>query len=407
MRHFDVLCVGGGMVGASLALALAPIGVSIGLLEARDVTASLSQGRVQLPTVALSQGSQQILQALNIWPEIAKEVAPIKQVHVSHQGLFGVARIHARDYGLSALGYVLPGALVLRSFYQALPVHENVQLLMRQRVVDVQLDRSGAYVKLESGEMLHTQLLVAADGTHSPVRDAVGIQYRTQDYGQQAYVFHVQLKRPHAQIAYERFTQDGTVAALPLPGDKVAVVLISEREHLHAFDGYTQREWLAYLQKQFGRRLGEFIAVDKLHSYPLALQLANEQVRQSLVLLGNASHTLSPVAAQGFNLSLRDVAGLAEVLAKAVKQGEPLGELEVLQRYQQQREGDQQTIVRLTHGLAYTLRRIPKPLRGLASLGLLAFDNVPFLQKQLVKHMLGMNGYLTSLGLGVGINEYA
>src|SRR5581483_3481783 len=319
---FDVLVVGGGLVGASLAYALRGSGLSIGVVEAFPFSFSESPS-FDDRTLALAYGSRRIFAALGLWEAIARRgAAPIKRIHVSDRGRFGVARLTAAEAGLDALGYVVTHRTLGASLYEAIKDQSNVNMIAPATLQSVTLEESAARVRVQAGDAaqdLSARLLVAADGANSPIRDAVGIEVERVPYDQTAVVSAVTTELSHQDTAYERFTESGPLALLPADAERVL-----------AWDDETFRR---ELQVAFGERLGRFSGVGKRNAYPLALTRVREHVRPRLALIGNAAHAVHPVAGQGFNLGLRDVAALAEVLTDAVAAGRDPGDIAALQRY--------------------------------------------------------------------------
>ncbi|OBS08047.1 2-octaprenyl-6-methoxyphenyl hydroxylase [Acidihalobacter prosperus] len=390
---FDILVVGGGMVGASLGVALAAPGRRIGILEARPY-GSPGQPSYDDRSTALALGSRHLLERLDVWPALQAEAAPIAHIHVSDRGRFGAAHIDAAEQGVRALGYVAPNRAIGAALLPRLQQAEGVELLAPARVADLlqpQGDDDRVEVRLVDAvpaQRLRARLVIAADGTASPMRERAGIPVETRAYGQVALIANVSVSRPRAGWAYERFTADGPLAMLPMGGARYSLVWTHREVDAEAALALDDGCFLAALQQHFGWRLGRIEAVGQRASYPLGLTRALETSRGRVALAGNALHTLHPVAGQGFNLALRDVEALARALEGAADPGAP----GVLARYARMREGDMRTVVSLTDAMV-RLFSGQRPLPGfLRSLGLVAADCLPDLNRLLARQHMGLYG---------------
>ncbi len=400
----DIVICGGGLVGASLAAALASQRMRLTIVEPRDLIVALTADQVRLPTLALSTSSQQILQGIGIWSTLSKQAVPIASLHISHRGLFGRACFHADQHQVDALGFVVPGKLVLRALYDFLQQHDNVRFCFGAKLSQLQTDVTGAYYELtdEHGQLQvgHADLLVAADGAQSSARGLLGIRQHSHDYQQHAIVAHAATDKPHQYTAYERFIKGGAIAVLPLAKNQVATIWVAPNADFTRLQALSDQAYAALLQQQLGSRLGKLQLITARHNYPLRYQVSDEQIRPAAVLLGNASHSLHPIAAQGFNLSLRDVAVLAETIASAQALGDDVGSDAVLQRYLAARQNDQRFIIRFTDLLSKWVHRSSPGFNLLMSASLLLLDNFPALRRQFAKPMLGLAGRLSRLAAG-------
>ncbi|WJW75877.1 2-octaprenyl-6-methoxyphenyl hydroxylase [Thiohalobacter sp. IOR34] len=400
---YDILIAGGGLVGASLACALGGQGLRIGLIEAHPFEAADAPGYDDR-AIALAQGSQCIFQGMGLWPALAPHASPIERIHISDRGRFGFARLDAGEAGVAALGYVALGRDMGVVLGRRLAELEDVELLCPARFVEVALDEAQVQVDIEQDgrqRRLGARLLVAADGSRSPIREQLGIATRVRDYGQTALIANVTPQRPHRQVAYERFTDSGPLALLPLDGERCALVWTLAREAVDEVLALDDAAFLAALQDRFGYRLGRFLKVGRRDVYPLSLLRAREAVRSRLALIGNAAHTLHPIAGQGFNLGLRDVAALAEVIVDAVRAGEDPGALQVLDRYAGWRAADQRRVMAFTELLLRLFGNPLPPVAWARDLGLLAFDLLPPLKRQFGRLAMGRAGRLPRLARGL------
>jgi 2-octaprenyl-6-methoxyphenol hydroxylase len=404
---YDIVIIGGGLVGVSLACALGAGRLRVAVVEAVPLS-SAAQPSYDDRAVALAYGSRRIFEGLGLWAAIERLGAyPIEHIHISDRGRFGFTRLHAADAGLPALGYVVPTRVLGAALYQGLQTLANVRLFCPAAMERLALAADGALVDIKAGAeaaSLHTRLVVAADGAHSAVRQAAGIEAQRSEYEQIAIVTNVTAAEPHRNTAYERFTDSGPLAILPMAGNTCGVVWSARRTEVDAILGWNDEEFLARLQERFGERLGRFARVGKRVSYPLALTRVREQVRERLVLIGNAAHTVHPVAGQGFNLGLRDVAALSEVIEDALAKGADIGSLAVLERYADWRVRDNQVTARFTDGLIRLFSNDLLPLALGRNLGLLAADLLPPVKRGFIRMTSGLAGRVPRLARGLPVH---
>ena len=399
--HYDIVIVGGGMVGISLALLLrAQQPWNILLIEAQELASSYGpvsgaySSSFDARSTALSWSSKNIYQSIGLWAQLKKHLSAIAQIHVSDRGHVGMTRIDAGDANVDALGYVVEnqwlGSVLLNQLTKT-----DIQLLGSCKLETIEPLASGMRLQLQQADKdlqtIETKLLVIADGAGSTTAQQLGIQSQSTPYDQTGIIANVSLEKPHGGVAYERFTDQSPMALLPLADFKgrprSALVWTQPRAMAETLMAADEQAFLEQLQLRFGYRLGHFKQLGKRVAYPLALTTATEQVRRHLVVMGNAAHSLHPVAGQGFNLSLRDAAALANSLAEA---GDRIGDLAVLQNYQQQQAIDQRNTVLFSDSL-------PK-LFGLSSSivalgrnsGLLAMDLIPSLRNSFAQFGMGM-----------------
>ena len=400
---YDLVIVGGGMVGASLALALGGRGLRMALIEAH-APGDAGQPGYDDRAIALAYGTRRVFEAIGVWPDLHGQVEPITDIHVSERGRFGLVRLSAQEEGVPALGYVVTarelGAVLVARFADI----TDLDLLAPARLVDFTDD--GALVTLQverDGLMqtLATRLLVAADGGDSPVRERLGVPVRRWQYGQTAVVANVTPARAHRGCAYERFTDSGPLALLPMTGGRCAVVWTVRDADVDALLALDDAAFLEGLQVRFGHRLGLFERVGQRHAYPLGLMRALESVRGRVAIIGNAAHTLHPVAGQGFNLGVRDVAALAEVIDEAHRDGRDPGADEVLADYRGWRQREQAAMAIATDGLARLFANPLAPLRLGRQLGLLAMAWLPGARHPLARAAMGLAGRQPRLARGV------
>lgn len=401
----DVAIVGGGMVGASLALALSGSGLRVLLLESTPFE-SAAQPSFDERTTALGNASRRIFQGLKVWEAMAPFAAAIRAIHVSDAGHFGFARLAAAEQGIDAFGYVLANRRIGAALWQGLARAPNVRLCVPARADEFELGAGAVRFTLTDAtgarEQVRAALVVAADGAQSQVRMAAGIEAAVQDYRQVAVVANVAADRPHAGIAYERFTGSGPLAVLPLHDGSCAVIWAcapAQAQQLLALD---EAAYLARLQGLFGWRVGRFVRAGRRGSYPLQLTRAVRTVASRTVLIGNAAQALHPVAGQGFNLGLRDAAMLAELLVNAA--GDP-GAPSLLDTFSEWRARDRRGVTGFTDALVKLFGDTRPGVPLLRNLGLLAFDLAPPAKSALARVSAGFGGPAPRLVRGLPVRH--
>lgn len=413
--EFDLLIIGGGMVGASLAQSLNGSGLRIGLIEAVPLFEE-AQPSYDARAIALSWGSRRIFEGMGVWSAMVQEgVTPIQTIKVSDRGHFGATRMRAAEEGVEALGYVAEAAVIGRALARNLDQLPDVTLFCPARLSDIHIDEEAARITIEhEGEtrQLSARLAVAADGGRSTVREKLGAKTFRLGYGQTAVIANVISEREHAYVAYERFTESGPLALLPntapswMEGAEAGhhrwslVWTVHDHEvaeHLALDDA----AFLARLQHRLGRRAGRILSVTPRNAYPLGLQYVRDHVRHRLAFIGNAAHLIHPVGGQGFNLGLRDVAVLAEVLVQAAKQDADLGSLSTLKSYADWRRSDYIRVMGFTDGLARTFSTDFRPLVVARNIGMLAMDLLPPARRLFTRQAMGVNGRQPRLALGL------
>ena len=398
---FDVLIAGGGLVGASLAAALTPLPLKLVMVEAVPF-GKPGQPSYDDRVTALSLGSRRIFEHLGLWPALAAEATPIQSVHVSERGRFAKTRLHAEELAVEALGYVLPNRVIGAALSGFLKHRHNLQILAPAKVtaVEFQPQQAVAIIAGDGKRRVSARLLIAADGARSEIRQQLGIAARIWDYGQSALVCNISVERPQAHTAYERFTKQGTVALLPLGDDRGALIWTAANARIEALLHLAEAEFLESAAALFDGRFGRFHKLGKRQSYPLSLVRSGAQAHARVVVLGNAAHSLSPIAAQGFNLSLRDVEALAATLAAAAERGADIGDESVLAVYTKNRRRDQTATTVFTDLLTRTFSN-PLSSVGMArNAGLLGLELLPSLRRQFLRRSAGLSQRLPRMARG-------
>ena len=405
-RQYDIVIAGGGMIGASLALALSPLGLRVAVVEA------VAHGDARQPSLddrstALSRSTQRMFEAMGLWDDVIHAATPIRRIHVSDRGRFGFSHIDATQQGVDALGYVVINRVLGDVLQSALAKTETADVLCPARVVDIDIGGDFVSVRIDAGSGdqhdLDCQLLVAADGANSTLRPMMGICATKTDYGQHAIIGNLLPERPLESCAYERFTDDGPLALLPVADDRAGFVWMVSSGDVDRVLSLDDENFLGELQAAFGYRLGRLSRVGRRAAYPLSLSKAVRVTSERAVLVGNSAHGLHPVAAQGFNLGMRDVAALCDCIADArsANPSADLGDHDLLARYAQWRRSDQGKLVHITDGIVRLFGSSSPPLKAVRNLGMLGLDLVPGVRSVFAKHMMGLAGRLPRLSRGV------
>lgn len=405
--EYDVVIAGGGLVGGSLAIALAGTAAKVALVEAVPPE-STDQPSFDDRTIALSRGSYRILNQLEVWPRIAATVWPIHKIHVSEQSRFGTAVIDAAEQRIPELGFVIKSRQLGEALWEQLGELPSIKVHCPARVSSTAAESGMRSVTLERDgktETVRTRLLVVADGARSQVRGMLGIDAHDRDYGQVAVVANIGVEQAYAgTVAYERFTPDGPLAILPGRDGQYTLVLARTSDNAPAVMAMDDTELLELVQAAFGFRLGRFVRIGARQAYPLHLIAADNIVAQRAAVIGNAAHGLHPVAAQGFNLGLRDVACLAELIADATRLENGAfdpGDPELLTAYDDWRQRDQQQVLRFTDSLIRLFGLAGTPVAVGRGLGLAAFDLLPAAKRELARQTMGLSGRLSRLARGL------
>lgn len=397
----DVAIVGGGLVGASLALALRPTGLRVTLVEAVPHD-SRAQPSFDERTTALGNGSRRIFEALGVWPALRAQAAPIRCIHVSDAGRFGFARLDARDFGQTALGYVVPNRVIGQALWGELASSSHAETWVPARVEAATLDESGAHLRVTCDgceRELRARLVVAADGANSILRSVAGIRAEVTDYRQTAVVAALRTDQVPEGTAYERFTTAGPMALLPLASPWRTLVWAVPPEEAKPLLDLPPAEFLSQWQRAFGFRAGRALELGSRGAYPLSLTRAERVTATRCVLMGNASQALHPVAGQGFNLALRDAAVLAEKLAapEATDPGAPA----VLEAFAAARSADRGAMVNFTDGLVRLFGSTRPGVAPLRDAGLLLFDLLPPAKRALSRISFGFGSATPRLARGL------
>lgn len=385
LPDYDCLVVGGGLVGAAQALALCDSGLRVAVVEARAESTSGSNHDVR--GLALAPASRTILEALGVWHELAANIAPVKHVHVSEQGRFGITRMHASDIGIEALAYVCPADQLVLTLEAALSARCEVHWQTQIGTIEQRPDRIVATTHSAAGErLLSARLLIGADGANSHIREAMSIGVRSRDYGQYAIVARVDIEAVPQRTAFERFTSNGPLAILPGADGRYVVVRCCKQEQLDALLNCSDEEYLSALAESFGFRFGRFSNLGRRHHHPLILQSARQVVAERVALVGAAANSIHPNGAQGLNLGLRDIASLARCVTAAANIGDEI----CLGEFARERSADHRAVIRFTDTLAQVFSSRLPIVPSLRQFAMLCFDRNPLAKRAMIRRGCGL-----------------
>jgi 2-octaprenyl-6-methoxyphenol hydroxylase len=386
MQLFDIIISGGAMTGATLALALNQRfngQLNIAVVEAFDAAEQQHPG-FDARAIALSDGTVRILQSFGLWQHISPYATPIQHIHVSDAGHAGMTDIEPKQAGLSALGYVVELADVGRIYSELLKLTASVSFFCPHQIEKVDRQQDSVSVTLKDFGDIQAKLLVAADGSASTCCELLGHQADVYDFEQSAVIANVKAAQAHHGCAFERFTGTGPVALLPMKNERMSMVWCMEPDQAQQLSAGS--EFSEKLQQVFGWRLGKILHVGERHVYPLKLMMRSRTVSHRFAVIGNAAQTLHPIAGQGFNLGIRDVATLVECLAQ---QPENVGDMSGLLKYQQRRSSDRTQTAGMTSLLVTLFSNQWLPAEISRNLGLMLFDQIPLLRQPMLKRTLG------------------
>lgn len=397
--HFDLIIVGAGLAGNCLALALKDSGLNVAIVEAAS-REQLRDSPAGERALALAAGTVELLDSMGAWAGVVDKATAIRNIHISDRGHFGKTRLSAADNGVPALGYVI-AARDIETHLTDLVAQTATTCFYETRVAGLMSGSDAVNVSLKQDKQslnLTAKLLVGADGGQSTVRKLLDISQQITEYGQTALVTTVQATLPHQNTAYERFTEQGPLAFLPVAGRNVSVVWTRRHDEAEALMSGGEAEFLAELQDCFGYRLGALKLVAPRRAFPLSLIRAERMLSGRTVIIGNAVHQLHPVAGQGFNLGIRDVAELAECLLTQHAKQSDIGDADVLNEYVKQRLDDHQKTIGFTNNLVHIFSNDWLPVAALRNTGLTLLDHLPFAKKILTRHAMGLAKPLPKLG---------
>jgi 2-octaprenyl-6-methoxyphenol hydroxylase len=391
MKQTAVLIIGGGFVGLSAGLILSKLGLRVTVLDAKPAPlASGSDGRA----IALAYTSVVLMKNLGVWPHLDKHLCPIDEVITSEAGHFNKLRIRASELGLPYLGQICPAPILGQALYASCQQYNTIEVLHDALVTQIDPDkRIVHYVKDHADNAVQAQLILCCDGTDSALAKSIGFIMKQKSYHQTAWVANVSTSLPHQHTAIERFTDLGTLALLPLPDQRMTVVLSLSDDKIDAWRSQDPEQQLKTLQSLLGNRFGTLSDLGKTFEYPLQECVLDKTYQSGLLCVGNAVHTINPIAAQGLNLSWRDLSVLSDILKDAMAESQDIGSMEVLSRYDAKVKPAHQSMLRLTDFLVFISKHKFKYARSLA-LGLL---NITLAKGLLAKTLAGISSHRGSL----------
>jgi|TARA_B110000196_G_scaffold287305_1_gene271542 2-octaprenyl-6-methoxyphenol hydroxylase len=402
-NFYDLVVVGGGMVGASFCCALeqtlGETPLSILVIEAISPNAnSAKQSSFDARSTALSFGSRKFLEGIGLWQALDDAISAIHEIQVSDRGRLGCVEINRDEQGVEALGYVVENKRLGQVLNARLNESGKINLLCPALVSSVKATEKGMLLGLNHGDTetsVDASLVVLADGGKSPVCEQLGIEQSIERYDQHALIANIVLEKPHQHVAFERFTDTGPLAVLPLQlidgKNRGSLVWTLSVEQAAQYREMNEEKLLPLLQERFGYKLGKILEIGETFVYPLSLSIAKEQVRPGLALLGNVAHSLHPVAGQGLNLALRDTRALVDVLINAKQRGLGLGEMNVLLEYVARQQADQATTTQFTHNITKLFSSNNEAKVWLRKFGLVALELLPTLRRSLAERAMGLS----------------
>tara|TARA_B110000090_G_scaffold91021_1_gene103169 strand:+ start:2384 stop:3613 length:1230 start_codon:yes stop_codon:yes gene_type:complete len=393
-QDFDIVISGGGLSGCLMASSLSDLRntdgklLSIAIIE----TVGISQGyslSFDDRVLALSHGTASYFAQLGVWDFLQEVAQPIEKIHISDRSHYGKARLEAKNHQVSALGYVAEMSLIGQALLQVLLVKKNITWFTPDSIENINWQQSHVDIELNSGTLLTTKLLVGCDGVNSSCRTFANIESNQTSYEQSALIANVSTNISHQNVAYERFTETGPIAMLPLSKNRCSLVWTLTPALAEQMLLLDDNAFKVALEKAFGSWLGAITKVGKRDVYPLNLVQAKTQIYHRMALVGNASHTIHPIAGQGFNLGVRDVQQLSQLIKTAQKKGGDIGDFALLNQYQQQRSNDHKQVITLTDSLVTLFSNQLPPLVIGRSVGLKVLNYLSPLKKVLVKKTMG------------------
>lgn len=396
MIKTDVLISGAGVVGMTLALALAKYGLKVCIVDAMDVKKTLNN-KFDGRAYAISYAPYTMLKTLGLWEQIGANAQPIDEIHITDGESPVFLHFDKDDLGDGPLGQMVEVRHIRAGLFEAISSVKNIMILAPDKIVSTENKAGHTEILLDGGKKISAALLVGAEGRNSTLRQQNEISIRTWDYKQTAIVTTVEHELDHQGIAHEKFFPGGPFAILPLRGSRSSIVWCEEPERAATILKLNERAFNSELKKKFGDFLGNVKSLGQRWSYPLTMQLADEYTRERFCLIGDAVHGIHPIAGQGFNLGLRDIAALTEVLVDAKRLGGDIGEEFVLERYVHWRRTDNNVLAMGMDGLTRLFSNDNPVIKVARRAGIAAVEELPPVKKFFMKHARGTVGKLPKL----------
>lgn len=396
--QFDILVVGGGMVGAALVCACLGKGLRIALVETREPRRSWPAGEVDLRVSALNRASQRVLERLGAWDRILQlGASPYREMRVWDAVGGGSIHFDSADLGEPDLGHIVENRVTQLALWERLEGSDEVTLLCPAALSEIELTADAALVDLKDGRRLSARLLVGADGRDSRVRGRVGIATRGWLYDQRAIVANVAVQEWHRETAWQRFLPTGPLAFLPLADGRCSIVWSATESRAEELLALEDADFRRELEAAIEGRLGAIGDVGPRAAFPLRLQHAEHYVKPRLALIGDAAHAVHPLAGQGVNLGFLDAAALAAALDEALERRRDIGGLWALRRYERARRGENMLMLGAMDGFKRMFSNALPPLAALRSAGLSAVDRLTPAKHLFMRHALGLGEDLPPL----------
>ncbi|MGE3919805.1 MAG: FAD-dependent monooxygenase [Gammaproteobacteria bacterium] len=399
--HHDqnhIVIIGSGLASLTLACALAPFDISLTILTTKTPITETIENYKDERSLALSHVSHLIFSQMTIWSELAKHCYPIKKIHISDKGHFGFSRLLPEQLQVPALGYVIPIKQLQKTLFERVSSFENINIISALQINEILFEKANATLSYQNTsnekQTLKAPLMIIADGGKSNLHQQLNIEYQRKEYNQSAIVANVGSNQLQSGHAYERFTEYGAIALLPLGENRWSLVWTVSNEKINHLMSLDEKSLLAILQKHFGYRAGRFTWIGTRQLFPLTLSKVKNQIHPNLLLLGNACHNLHPIAGQGFNLTMRDISFLAKSISEHITSRQNLSALDLIQNYEKNRRWDQNSMISLTDSLISLFNNEYKPISLIRNIGILGMDFIPGLKTILTKRMMGYHSWI-------------
>ena len=394
LSHFDTLIIGGGIVGATAACALGEAGVRVALIEAREPLAPEEQ-QPDPRVFAITRASERIFRSLGVWDTIHRQGAfDFSDMEVWDAGGAGVTHFDCAELGEPCLGHIIEPRFIQAALWQQLRSLPTVSLYCPARFQSINILDDRVEVGLDDARQLSADLVIAADGSHSPVRHTLGMKTHGHDYRQSSLVALVKTAQPHRNTAWQRFLPGGPLAFLPMGDGWSSIVWTMPSENIERLLTADKDQFHEELAAAFEHRLGAIIESGEREAWPLRRLHAERYVIPRAALMGDAAHAIHPLAGQGVNLGLLDAAALAEVIVAARQRGKDPGSLAVLRRYERWRRGDNLIMMMAMDGINQMFSNTRSPLQRLRNMGLSLVNRSGLARRQFMKHAMGLGGDL-------------
>lgn len=401
---YDLLVVGGGMVGASLACALGGTTLRIGVVESYPAQSDWPEESYDIRVSAITRATENVFRLVGAWEGMeSRRVTPYGAMEVWDATGSGSIGFDCADLGEPNLGYIIENRVILAALLERMAQFDNVELLCPAQVAGLERDENMAILTLEDGRSLTSSLIVGADGANSWVRKQAGITTTGWSYEQTAVVATIKTAKHHKGVAYQRFMPEGPLAFLPMPEGLSSIVWSTTPERAAALVEMDEAAFLAELQLAFGDKLGAMQGTGPRGAFPLLLRHANRYSDERLVLVGNAAHAIHPLAGQGLNIGVSDIAALAELLLTTHGAKQDIGEIAVLRRYERWRKADNVTVMAAMDGFKRLFSNDIAPLSLLRNMGLTLADNAGPIKRMMMRRALGLEGDLPRLSRGIAL----